>query len=81
MSGDEVTEVKVALARIETKLEGHFARDDERAKLWGGHEERIAALEAEENKRKGGKAALVSLLAAASAAGGLLVKFWPWGAR
>lgn len=81
MSGDEITEVKVALARIETKLEAHFTRDEDRAKRWDDHEDRISALEAEENKRKGGKAALVSLLAAASAAGGLLVKFWPWGAR
>jgi hypothetical protein len=81
VSGDEITEVKVALARIETKLEAHFSRDDERAKRWDDHEDRISALEAEDNKRKGGKAALVGLLTAASAAGGMLVKFWPWGAR
>ena len=81
MSADEITEVKVALARIETKLEAHFSRDDERAERWNDHEERLAALEAEENKRKGGKAMLVALMGAAAALGGLIVKLLPFGVK
>lgn len=81
MGGDEITEVKVALARIETKLEAHFSRDDERAKRWENHEARINALEAVEDQRKGGKAMLAALMGAAALAGGLLAKFITWSFR
>jgi len=73
--------VEVRLARIEVKLDAHFSRDDERAAKWEGHEERIQALEAEENKRKGGKAMLVALMGAAAALGGIVAKLLPFGAR
>ncbi|OIO03156.1 MAG: hypothetical protein AUJ49_04975 [Desulfovibrionaceae bacterium CG1_02_65_16] len=81
MSDDEITELKVALARIETMLAGHFSRDDERAKRWEGHEERISELEAAENQRKGGKAMLAALMGAAALCGGLVAKLITWGVR
>lgn len=81
MSDDEITEVKIALARMEEMLRAHFSRDDERAKRWDDHEDRLQALEAAENQRKGGKAVLVFFMGAAAALGGLVVKFIPFGAK
>jgi septal ring factor EnvC (AmiA/AmiB activator) len=81
MSGDEITEVKVALARIETKLEAHFSRDDERAKRWEDHEARINALESAEDQRKGGKAMLAALMGAAAIVGGVVAKLITWGVK
>lgn len=73
--------VEVRLARIEEMLRAHFARDDERASRWADHEERIVALEAEENKRRGGKAMLATLIGAAAIVGGLIAKMIPWGVK
>lgn len=73
--------VEVRLARIEEMLRAHFLRDDERAAKWDNHEERILALEAEENKRQGGKAMLAALMGAAALVGGLVAKLITWGAR
>jgi|GEM_PF-2255455 hypothetical protein len=81
MSDDEITGIKVTLARIQTMLEGHFSRDDERAKLWEGHEKRLVVLEAERNKREGGKAMLALVVGAAATIGGLIVKFLPLGSN
>jgi len=69
------------LARIEEMLRAHFERDEERTAQWREHEDRLRALEAEENRRKGGNAVLVLLMSAAGAAGGLVAKFIPWSVR
>lgn len=81
MSDDEITAIKVALATIATKLDAHFSRDDERAAKWEGHEDRLKALEAVENRRLGGRAAVAAIVTAASVIGGLVVKLWPIGVR
>jgi len=81
MSDDEITALKVALARIETMLQGHFSRDDERAQRWDKHENRINDLEAAEDKRKGGKAMLAALMGAASLCGGLVAQLIAWGIK
>ena len=69
------------LARIEEMLRAHFERDEERSIQWREHEERLRALEAEDNRRKGGNAVLLLLMSAAGAAGGLVAKFIPWSVR
>lgn len=79
MSGDEITEIKVSLATLETMLQAHFSRDDERAQRWEAHELRIQTLEGAEQRRRGGAAMLTVMAGAAATLGGLIAKFFPLG--
>lgn len=69
------------LARIETMLEGHFQRDDDRMKRVDILEATVAGLKSESDQRKGGYAMLSLLLAAAATIGGLIAKIIPWGVK
>jgi hypothetical protein len=72
---------EVRLARIEEMLKAHFSRDDERAKRWENHEERIQDLEASEQRRKGGWVAVSTMCGASGVVGAFVAKFLPWAAK
>ena len=66
------------LMRIETLLSERCAHC---AKTSDDHEERITVLEKFEERRKGGAIMIGAITAAAAATGGIVVKFWPFGAH